>query len=94
MITTDNVVKILDFGIAKLMYQKSKTRSGMIMGTPGYMAPEQAKGEAVGSYTDLWSLGIMLYEMISGELPFTGDNDIALIYSIVNEEPIPITKFV
>lgn len=94
MITEDGVVKILDFGIAKLLYQKSKTKSGIIMGTPGYLAPEQAKGENIGSYTDIWALGIIFYEMLSGELPFTGDTDISLIYSIVNNDPFPITQFV
>ena len=94
MITDDGVVKILDFGIAKLLYQKSKTKSGIIMGTPGYLAPEQAKGEKIGPHTDIWALGIIFYEMLSGELPFSGDTDIALIYSIVNNDPFPITQFI
>jgi serine/threonine protein kinase/tetratricopeptide (TPR) repeat protein len=94
MITDDGVVKILDFGIAKLLYQKSKTKSGIIMGTPGYLAPEQAKGEKIGPHTDIWALGIIFYEMLCGELPFSGDTDIALIYSIVNNDPFPITRFV
>jgi len=93
MITTDEVVKILDFGIAKLIYQKSKTKSGIIMGTPGYLAPEQAKGDNIGPYTDIWALGIMFYEMLSGDLPFSGDTDISLIYSIVNDRPIPLAQF-
>jgi len=93
MITTDEVVKILDFGIAKLIYQKGQTKSGIIMGTPGYMAPEQAKGDSIGPYTDIWALGVIFYEMLAGDLPFTGANDIALIYSIINDNPMPLGKF-
>lgn len=93
MITTDEVVKILDFGIAKLIYQKGKTKSGIIMGTPGYLAPEQAKGDSIGPYTDIWSLGVIFYEMLAGDLPFKGDTDIALIYSIVNDNPVPLKEF-
>ena len=87
LITTDKVVKILDFGLAKLTGPSQLTRTGTTLGTVAYMAPEQAKGEPVDPRTDIWSLGVVLYQMLTGELPFRGDYDQAVIYAILNEEP-------
>ncbi len=92
MITTDAVVKILDFGLAKLAGQTRLTREGTTLGTVAYMSPEQARGEYVDHRTDIWSLGVVLYEMVTGELPFKGDYEPAVIYSILSEEPEPITR--
>ncbi len=92
IVTEDGVVKILDFGIAKLKGSTQITKPGTVMGTPGYMSPEQTLGETVDHQTDIWSTGVILYQMLTGELPFKGDNDLALMYAIVNEEPIPITS--
>jgi serine/threonine protein kinase/Flp pilus assembly protein TadD len=90
-ITDDGVVKILDFGIAKLTDQTTLTRTGTTPGTAVYMSPEQTKGDVVDHRTDIWSLGVVLYEMVSGQLPFRGDYEQAVIYSILNEKPIKIT---
>ena len=87
LITSDGVVKILDFGLAKLAGQVKLTREGTTVGTVAYMSPEQAKGEAVDQRTDIWSLGVVLYEMISGVLPFKGDYEQTLIHSILQQEP-------
>jgi serine/threonine-protein kinase len=87
LITSDGVVKILDFGLAKLAGQIKLTREGTTMGTVAYMSPEQAKGEAVDQRTDIWSLGVVLYEMLSGVLPFKGDYEQTLIRSILQQEP-------
>jgi non-specific serine/threonine protein kinase len=86
-ITEDRQVKILDFGLAKLAGQKRITRFGTAVGTATYMSPEQARGEEVDQRTDIWSLGVVLYEMITGQLPFKGENWEAVLYSIFNEEP-------
>jgi serine/threonine protein kinase/Tfp pilus assembly protein PilF len=86
-ITSDGLVKILDFGLAKLRGQTRLTKAGTTMGTIAYMSPEQAQGEGVDQRTDLWSLGVVLYEMVTGELPFKGEYEQAIIYSIMNEEP-------
>jgi len=86
-ITEDRKVKILDFGLAKLAGQKRITRFGTAVGTATYMSPEQARGEEVDQRTDIWSLGVVLYEMITGQLPFKGENWEAVLYSIFNEEP-------
>jgi serine/threonine protein kinase/Flp pilus assembly protein TadD len=83
MITDEGVVKIVDFGLAKLGGQSTLTQVGATPGTVAYMSPERLEGEKVDVRTDIWSYGILLYEMITGQLPFRGDSDQALIYSIV-----------
>jgi len=90
MITKDDIVKILDFGLAKLVGQVGLTKTGTTVGTIAYMSPEQARGEEVDHRTDIWSLGVVLYEMISGKLPFRGEYEQAIMYSIINEEPEPL----
>jgi serine/threonine protein kinase len=75
MITNDGIVKILDFGIAKLAGATMMTREGTTKGTVSYMSPEQIRGKNVDQRADIWSLGVLLYEMLSGEQPFKGDID-------------------
>lgn len=91
-ITTDGTVKILDFGLAKLAGQVGLTKTGMTVGTVAYMSPEQTRGEQVDHRTDIWSLGVVLYEMLTGQLPFKGEYEQAVIYSILNETPQPIAS--
>jgi serine/threonine protein kinase/Tol biopolymer transport system component len=92
MITADEIVKILDFGIAKLAGAAGLTRIGASLGTPGYMSPEQARGEEVDHRTDVWSLGAVLYEMVTGRRPFRGDHDQAVLYALFNQEPDPVEQ--
>jgi serine/threonine protein kinase/Flp pilus assembly protein TadD len=89
MITNDGVVKILDFGLAKLNGQSGLTTIGTTLGTTAYMSPEQASGSPVDVRTDLWSLGAVFYEMLTGEIPFKAEHDNAVIYMIINEELMP-----
>jgi serine/threonine protein kinase/Tfp pilus assembly protein PilF len=90
MITSDGKVKIMDFGLAKIKGGSQLTKIGSTVGTAAYMSPEQAKGEEVDQRTDIWALGVILYEMLTGKLPFEGDYEQAVIYSILNELPKPI----
>jgi eukaryotic-like serine/threonine-protein kinase len=91
MVTSDGVAKIVDFGLAKLSGRTMLTRAGSTLGTAAYMSPEQARGEPTDHRTDIWSLGVVLYEMITGKRPFEADYENALLYSILNSEPAPVT---
>jgi serine/threonine protein kinase/Tfp pilus assembly protein PilF len=89
MITDSGVVKVMDFGLAKVRGTSKLTKMGSTVGTIAYMSPEQSAGDEVDNRTDIWSFGVVLYEMLTGKLPFRGDYDQAIIYSILNEEPKP-----
>jgi non-specific serine/threonine protein kinase len=91
IITKDGTVKIVDFGLAKLAGQTRVTKDGSTLGTAAYMSPEQTLGKEVDHRTDIWSLGVVLYEMLTGLTPFKGDYEQAVVYSIMNEEPAPPT---
>jgi serine/threonine-protein kinase len=91
-ITNDGVVKILDFGLAKAKGQTQLTKMGSTLGTVDYMSPEQATGSTTDRRTDIWSLGVMFYEMITGQKPFGGEYEQAVIYSILNTEPDAIPE--
>ena len=89
MLTADDTVKVTDFGTAKILQFGTVAQTTHVMGTPSYMSPEQVKGRAVDGRSDIFSLGVMLYEMVTGEKPFPGQNITTVIYKIVNEDPIP-----
>ena len=91
MLTKKGRVKVTDFGLAHLAGRSKLTKSGTSMGTPAYMSPEQALGEATDRRSDVWGVGVVLYEMIAGKIPFAHEHEQAIIYSIINEPPEPLT---
>ncbi|MGI8836205.1 MAG: protein kinase domain-containing protein [Pyrinomonadaceae bacterium] len=106
MIRRDGYVKVLDFGLAKLMERGSSsidseaatkalvnTDPGAVMGTVNYMSPEQASGKQLDARTDIWSLGVVLFEMLTGHLPFPGQSSSHTIVSILDDEPPPLTRY-
>ena len=91
MLLEDKQVKVADFGIARVM-ASSKTKTGIVFGTPSYMSPEQIAGKKVDGRSDLFSLGVVLYELFTGEKPFKGDNITALMYAITNTSCTPLSE--
>ena len=90
MMTKRGVVKVMDFGIARAMQSgvTSMTQTGMVVGTPQYLSPEQALGRGVDARSDLYSVGIMLFQLLTGRLPFDADSPLAIAYAHVQEEPV------
>src|SRR5437879_816706 len=93
MITPKGQVKIMDFGLAKVKGATKLTKAGSTLGTAAYMSPEQAQGEDVDNRSDIFSFGVVLYELFTGKLPFRGEHQAALMYSLINEDPQPIARF-
>jgi serine/threonine protein kinase len=106
MLRRDGIVKVLDFGLAKLTENQGvidtqaptrtffKTEPGVVMGTVAYMSPEQARGLTVDARSDIWSLGVLLYELIAGRIPFEGSTTTDIMVSILEREPPPLSRFV
>jgi serine/threonine-protein kinase len=92
MITGDDEVKIVDFGLARLQGACKLTRTGASVGTAAYMSPEQVQGADVGHATDIWALGVVFFEMLTGRLPFAGESEPALLYAIVHEKPALLSE--
>ena len=93
MLTNDGLIKIMDFGLAKLKGMTQVTKTGSTLGTLQYMSPEQAQGMKVDQRSDIFSFGIVLYELITGQLPFNGESEAAVVYSIINEAPEPLARY-
>jgi TolB-like protein/Flp pilus assembly protein TadD/predicted Ser/Thr protein kinase len=92
MLTPDGRAKVMDFGLARLRGAARLTRSASTVGTLGYMSPEQVQGQEADARSDLFSLGVVLYEMLAGRLPFPGEHEAAMVYAIVNQEPDPLER--
>ncbi|MBI5267114.1 MAG: serine/threonine protein kinase, partial [candidate division Zixibacteria bacterium] len=86
--------KILDFGLAAVRGSDQLTKTGSTLGTASYMSPEQARGEKTDQRSDLWSFGVVLYEMVTGKAPFQGENEASILLSVVNNEPEPVQSAV
>jgi serine/threonine protein kinase len=93
MVNSKNQIKVMDFGLAKLKGSLKLTRTSSTVGTLAYMAPEQIQGGEVDARSDIFSFGVVLYEMLTGQLPFRAEHEAAMVYSIVNEEPEAIEKY-
>ncbi|UCB52849.1 MAG: protein kinase, partial [Candidatus Zixiibacteriota bacterium] len=93
LIDKDGRARIVDFGLAKLKGDIKITQSGSTLGTVSYVSPEQARGEEVDRRSDIFSLGVMLYEMITSRLPFQGEHQAAILHSILNEQPQPLARY-
>ena len=93
MIDEDGRVRILDFGLAKLKNVSKLTQTATTLGTLNYISPEQLQGLEVDARSDIWSVGVVLYEMITGQLPFKGDYEAAVSYAILSEEPEPLARY-
>jgi serine/threonine protein kinase/Flp pilus assembly protein TadD len=91
LVTTEGIPKIVDFGLAKLRGRTKLSRESASVGTVEYMSPEQALGEVIDNRTDIWALGCVIYEMLTGRVPFQGDYEQAIVYSILNTQPEPVT---
>jgi eukaryotic-like serine/threonine-protein kinase len=94
MVNSKNQIKVMDFGLAKLKGSLKLTKTSSTVGTLAYMAPEQIQGGGVDARSDIFSFGVVLFEMLTGHLPFRGEHEAAMMYSIVNEEPTPIQSYV
>jgi serine/threonine protein kinase len=94
MLTSKGQIKVMDFGLAKLKGSLKLTRTSSTVGTLAYMAPEQIQGGEVDQRSDIFSFGVLFFEMLTGKFPFRGEHEAALLYSIVNEEPESITKYI
>ena len=89
MVTRGGFVKVMDFGIARMQTDVTAPQTSSVIGTPTYLSPEQAQGQAVDARSDIYSLGCVLYELLAGRPPFTGDTPVAIAYKQVNETPVP-----
>ncbi|MCK4739484.1 MAG: serine/threonine protein kinase, partial [Deltaproteobacteria bacterium] len=92
MVTKKNVIKVTDFGIARIQ-SASQTKTGTVMGTPSYMSPEQVAGDKVDGRSDIFSLGVVLFELLTSKRPFTGESIANIMYNITNKAGTPLSDF-